>query len=79
MDVTADLMCLRLQQAKRPEKIRTRKEVMDLFSAGDLSAGICYAYNKPYDTWLTVTEVTPSGFTAHDQIGGSESVKLLAS
>ncbi len=79
MDVSADLMCLKLQQLKRPEKFHARKEVLELFAAGDLKEGVCYAHSVPLDTWLTVTEVGPYGFTAHDQIGGAETVELLGS
>jgi len=73
-----DLMCLRLQKLPRPDVFLTRGEALKKLEDGTLKVGDAYGYNLPFDTWLTVTSVADCGFTAHDQIGGSESVEMVA-
>lgn len=75
--IGAELMCLKVQKLPHPEVFLTRAEVLAKLEDGALREGDAYAHNSSFDAWLSVTSVTDTGFTAHDQIGGSESVQMV--
>ncbi len=61
----------------KPQSFLTRKEVLALFQAGELKVGDCFAYDEAYESWMTVTSVTPWRYDAIDQLGREESVARI--